>query len=141
MTTKMTTDEREAFLADLHVGIIGIARQEGAPLTVPVWYDYEPGGKAWVVTGVNSLKGRLLKQVDRISLCAQSEAMPYKYVSVEGTFSVRDSTEEELLAMAIRYLGEEGGKAYVESTGHENNITVLIDPDIWFTVDYAKTMG
>ncbi len=140
MSTKMTNSEREQFLADLHVGVIGIGRENGPPLTVPVWYDYEPGGLAWVITGADSLKARLLKRVEKISLCAQSEEMPYKYVSVEGGYTTRASTEKELLSMAIRYLGEEGGKAYVDATGHENNVTVLITPETWFTVDYAKTM-
>ena len=45
--TRMTEQEREAFLADLHVGVISIPRPDGPPLTVPIWYDYEPGGDIW----------------------------------------------------------------------------------------------
>ena len=46
MSLKMTKEEREAFLADLHVGVISIARDGRGPLTVPIWYDYEPGVKS-----------------------------------------------------------------------------------------------
>ena len=42
--TDMTTDEREAFLADLHVGILSIARDDKGPLALPIWYWYEDGG-------------------------------------------------------------------------------------------------
>jgi hypothetical protein len=38
----MTRAEREAYLADLHVGVISIERAGSAPLTVPIWYDYDP---------------------------------------------------------------------------------------------------
>ena len=34
----MTKQERETFLAAVHVGVISIERAEAAPLTVPIWY-------------------------------------------------------------------------------------------------------
>ncbi len=45
MSLAMTRQEREAFLADLHVGIISIDEPGRGPLTAPIWYDYEPGGE------------------------------------------------------------------------------------------------
>ena len=56
MSLKMTKEEREKFLADLHIGIISLARPDRAPLTVPIWYDYEPGGNLWIVTEPGSAK-------------------------------------------------------------------------------------
>jgi hypothetical protein len=52
MSLAMTRQEREAFLADVHVGIISIP--EPGQLTVPVWYSYEPGGELRLVTGRTS---------------------------------------------------------------------------------------
>ena len=46
-TLAMTQSEREQFLSELHVGVLGIERPDGPPLTVPVWYVYEPGGELW----------------------------------------------------------------------------------------------
>jgi nitroimidazol reductase NimA-like FMN-containing flavoprotein (pyridoxamine 5'-phosphate oxidase superfamily) len=43
--------EREAFLADVHVGVLGIGRADRAPLPVPVWYGYVPGQDLYFVTG------------------------------------------------------------------------------------------
>jgi len=58
--TRMSVDEREAFLANVYIGVLSIPRKEGAtPLTVPVWYDYEPGGEVWLITGGQSLKGQI----------------------------------------------------------------------------------
>ena len=40
----MTTEERQAFLADPHIGVISINAPDRGPLTAPIWYDYERGG-------------------------------------------------------------------------------------------------
>ncbi|MBO6564077.1 MAG: pyridoxamine 5'-phosphate oxidase family protein [Pseudomonadales bacterium] len=139
MSLKMSIDEREAFLAGLHVGVISIPREGRAPLTAPIWYDYKPGGEAWVITDANSLKGKAIQKAPQISLCAQSEDMPYKYVTIEGSFTTRPSTQEELLSMAIRYLGEEQGKAYADNPeGDGESILVSISTERWLTVDYGK---
>lgn len=136
----MSSNERELFLSALHVGIISIPRATKGPLTVPIWYDYEPGGEVWVITDTDSIKAKLLTKASRISLCAQTETEPYQYVSVEGPFTTRPSTQEELLAMAVRYLGEEQGQAYAENSagGGEGSIVVAIAPETWFSVDYNK---
>ena len=140
MSLTMSSSERELFLSALHVGIISIPGATKGPLTVPIWYDYQPGGEVWVITDADSIKAKLLTKASRISLCAQTETAPYQYVSVEGPFTTRPSTQEELLAMAVRYLGEERGQAYAENSagGGEGSIVVAIAPETWFSVDYNK---
>ena len=63
---KMSLAEREAFLADIHVGVVSIGREDKAPLTVPIWYEYEPGGKVWMITGTSSLKAAALASTDQL---------------------------------------------------------------------------
>ena len=84
MSTGMTVAEREAFLAGVHVGIISIGEAGRGPLTAPIWYAYEPGGELAIVIEAESRKAGLLREGGRVSLCAQDEQPPYKYVSVEG---------------------------------------------------------
>ncbi len=139
MSLKMTREEREAFLADLHVGVVSIGRQGKAPLTAPIWYDYEPGGKVWMIAGTDSLKAKALVETDDISLVAQAEAPPYKYVSVSGSCEKRDVAEGELLAMAIRYLGRKEGQAYADATSTGGTFVVEFTPHSWLTVDYSKS--
>ena len=139
MSLAMSRSEREAFLADIHVGVISIEEPGGPPLTVPIWYDYEPGGDVWMVMSQDSLKGKLLANVDRISLCAQSEQAPYSYVSIEGPFSITQRTHDHILHMAVRYLGAELGPEYAAaSEGGDDNIVVSITPETWYTADYNK---
>lgn len=144
MSLAMTKDEREAFLAGLHVGVLAIAEPGRGPLTVPIWYDYEPGGELWVITDRDSRKGRLLARAGRVSLCAQSEAPPYQYVSVEGPIVAIEPADRERHArpMARRYLGAELGDRYVEGTAEEReaagSVLVRVRPERWLTVDYRK---
>ena len=56
---------------------ISITEEGRGPLTVPIWYLYEPGGEVRVTTARTSRKALLLKRVERFSLCAQSETAPY----------------------------------------------------------------
>ena len=144
MSITMTKQEREAFLADVHVGVVSIAEQGRGPLAVPVWYVYEPGGELRFVTGRSSRKGKLLARAGRFSLCAQTETSPYKYVSVEGPIIAMEEAnlERDLRPLARRYLGTKGGDAYVESTrddpSYADNVLVRMRPERWLTVDYAK---
>jgi len=130
MDMKMNIDEREAFLAGLHVGVMAVERNDGPPLAIPVWYEYEPGGEVVIVIGVDSLKHRLVADAGRFSLCAQDENLPYKYVSVEGPVSsATDADVDDTRSMAHRYMGQELGDMYTEGTAR---------PERWFTLDYAK---
>ena len=144
MSLTMTTNEREEFLAGLHVGMISIAEPGRGPLTVPIWYGYEPGGELWIVTEADSRKGRLLQKVDRFSLCAQTETPPYKYVSVEGPITSIGPSDLEghERPLAHRYLGAEFGDRYIEATGGAHarggNILVKMRPERWLTTDYSK---
>lgn len=139
MSLTMSRAEREGFLADLHVGIVSIPQEHHGPLTVPIWYAYEPGGDVWMITGRNSVKGKLLSTARRISLCAQTETAPYRYVSVEGPFAISEVEQGQLESMAIRYLGDEAGRAYAANAGDgADSMIVSLTPQRWYTVDYNK---
>jgi nitroimidazol reductase NimA-like FMN-containing flavoprotein (pyridoxamine 5'-phosphate oxidase superfamily) len=144
MSLIMTKQERETFLADVHVGIISISEEGRGPLTVPVWYAYEPGGDLRIMTGRESRKGRLLARAGRFSLCVQTETSPYKYVSVEGPIVSTEAAdiERDLRPLARRYLGEKLGDRYVEETRdlptHNDNVLIRMRPERWLTTDYSK---
>jgi PPOX class probable F420-dependent enzyme len=144
MSLQMSRAEREAFLAGVHVGILSVAEPGRGPLAVPIWYGYEPGGELWIVTERDSRKGRLLQKAERVSLCAQSEAPPYKYVSVEGPIVAIAPSELERheRPLAHRYLGAELGERYLAATGgapaRAGNVVVRVRPERWLTTDYGK---
>ena len=123
MSLKMSIPEREAFLADVHVGVISIEQADAPPLTVPIWYDFRPDVGLWILTGKNSAKRRALDAAGRFSLVAQVETPPaYSYVSVEGSIVSVDEAdlEKHSRPMARRYFGEKLGDLYVESESDED---------------------
>ena len=132
--------EREQFLAEKHIGILSVAAQDGRPpASVPIWYDYTPGGNIRINTGASRRKARLIERAGALTLVVQREELPYQYVVVEGT--VVDSTTPAPLevreAIAIRYLGEDGGRAFVRSLGDADSVLFTIRPDRWFTADFS----
>jgi PPOX class probable F420-dependent enzyme len=133
----MTKTQREAFLADLHVGVVTIARDGAAPLAAPVWYSYEPGGDVVFVFESASEKIKLFEAAGRASLCVQNEAMPYKYVTVEGPAVVGDSDDAVQRTLAHKYLGPEIGDLYLGAIADTVSRVARITPTRWRTVDYT----
>ncbi|HWF17031.1 MAG TPA: pyridoxamine 5'-phosphate oxidase family protein [Acidimicrobiales bacterium] len=142
MTIAMTPQERETFLAGVHVGVLSVDDPGRAPLAVPVWYSYEPGGTVDVITDRNSLKANRLRAAGRFSLCAQTEVPPYGYVSVEGPIidTVDPVEPAALRTMAYRYLGPEFGELYLEATKDDapNSVLFRLAPERWRTADFTK---
>ncbi|MBV6703026.1 pyridoxamine 5'-phosphate oxidase family protein [Kitasatospora aureofaciens] len=139
----MSVEDREEFLAGLHVGILGVddPRDGGGPLLVPLWYSYRPGGLVTIQTGRETLKARLIRSAGRFSLCAQDESAPYRYVSVEGpVVAVEDPlppTEREELAR--RYLDADTATAYLAANHRQlaDDILIRMRPWRWRSVDFA----
>ena len=144
MDIKMTDEERQVFLSETRVGIISIAQETRGPLTVPVWYDYKPGGEVRVWTSTSSRKFRLLGKVTRISFCVQ-EPTPsyYKYVSIEGPFTLQQvDPERDIHGMALRYYGKNYGEQYftdvLRTEEWKNTCMICIHPERWYTADFSK---
>ncbi|MEA2624480.1 MAG: hypothetical protein QOD06_525 [Candidatus Binatota bacterium] len=141
MSFAMTREEREAFLSETHIGVFAVAEDGRGPLAVPVWYAYEPGGSIRFVTGGSSRKATLLRAGGRAGLCVQTEATPYRYVSVEGPAEVgTPDFERDVRRVALRYLGAELGEKYLQETEGEraDYVLVTIRPERWYSVDYSK---
>ena len=131
--------ERQQFLADKHVGVLSVAADGGPPASVPIWYDYSVGGNLRIMTGASSRKARLIDRAGAVTLVVQREELPYQYVVVEGT--VVDATTpaptDVQEAIAIRYLGEEAGPAFVKSLAGVEEVLFTIRPDRWLSADFS----
>jgi PPOX class probable F420-dependent enzyme len=135
-----TEPERQDFLAGKHVAVLSVAATDGRPpASVPIWYDYAPGGNILINTGASSRKSRLIEQAGAVTLTVQREEPPYQYVVVEGTV-VETTTPTPLQvreAIAIRYLGEELGRAFVGSLEDQASVLFTVRPDRWLTADFS----
>jgi PPOX class probable F420-dependent enzyme len=135
----MTSEERQAFLAELHVGVIAVERPGRAPLSVPVWYGYQPGGDLMVWTDAGSVKEKLIRAAGRFALTAQDERPPYRYVTAEGPVSgIEPVDRDTALSIAVRYLGEKDGTAFTEQYLTSNSVLIRMRPQRWLSLDYSK---
>ena len=136
----MTKQERDAFLADVHVGILAVDEPERGPLALPIWYQYADGVVTIGMDG-DSLKARLLRAAGRATLTVQTETPPYLYASVEGPVRVLSEHRDDL-EMATRYLGVEMGEWYAANNpSTERSVVVELIPEHWRTMDFGKAMG
>jgi hypothetical protein len=148
MPKPLNRTEREAFLAETHVGVLTMTDGTRGPLTTPVWYLYEQGGDIVFCTRNDTRKARLLAVGARVSFLVQIEGdiaagkLP-KYVTVEGPVVRLDPADldRDLRPIVHRYLGQAIGDGYLAATRGEeatDEVVVHIRPERWFTRDFAS---
>ena len=134
----MSTEQREAFLAGLHVGILSIQRDDKGPLALPIWYQYEEG-QVLIHIARDSVKAKLLRRHGRATMTVQDETPPYRYVMVEGPVTVAHEGRD-ISSMAIRYLGDELGRQYAaDNPVTDESVVARLTPERWLTTDYGAT--
>ncbi|MDQ0387168.1 nitroimidazol reductase NimA-like FMN-containing flavoprotein (pyridoxamine 5'-phosphate oxidase superfamily) [Streptomyces sp. DSM 42143] len=135
----LTREEREQFLAEPHIAALAVdAGADRAPLTVPIWYQYAPGGDVWIMTGLDSRKNQLIKAAGRFTLMVDRLEPTIRYVSVEGpVVETVAATEEDLREMAARYLPADKVDGYVAfaSAEHGDQVVVRMRPERWVSSD------
>jgi uncharacterized protein len=135
-----TETQRQKFLAAKHVAVLSVAATDGRPpASIPIWYDYTPGGQIRVNTGASSRKATLIEQAGAVTLVVQHEEPPYQYVVVEGTVveTTKPTPADVREEIAIRYLGEEGGREFVRGMDSQTTVLFTIRPDRWLTADFS----
>jgi hypothetical protein len=135
----LSTSEREQFLAEPHIAALSVsAGPDRGPLTVPIWYQYIPGGEVWVLTSPGSRKARLIEQAGRFSLMVERVEPTVRYVSVEGAATrTIPRTHELLLEMTQRYLPPAKVESYLEFARTElsDEVAIYLQPQRWLSAD------
>lgn len=138
----MSKQAREAFLAEPRIAALSVANgPDRGPLTVPIWYDYTPGGEAWVLTGRTSKKAELIRAAQRFTLMVEQSEPTIEYVSVEGPITREEpSTQDLLRAMTARYLPADKVDGYLEmaNSEHEENVVFYLRPEHWLSADLGS---
>ena len=100
----MSEAARAAFLAEAKVAVLATSAEDGPPLAVPVWFEWDDG-RARFFTGVQSPKMRRIARDPRVSLLVANPAgEPEQWVLIEGTAVVSSAGAFELAErLAHRY--------------------------------------
>lgn len=138
----LSKDDREHFFAEAHVAALSVDAGTGrGPLTVPIWYQYSPGGQPWILTGAGSRKHRLIESAGHFSLMVDRVEPTVRYVAVDGPVSrIEPSTNEQLIEMATRYLQGEALERYIEFSlrEHADSVAVHLTPQHWLSADMGS---
>lgn len=138
----LSKDERERFLAEPHIAALSVsAGADRGPLTVPIWYQYQPGSDPWVLTGVGSRKHRLIEAAGHFSLMVEQVEPSVRYVAVDGPVaSIGPGGDEHLIEMTKRYLAPEKVDEYLEFARREHGESVIIHlkPQHWLSADLGS---
>jgi hypothetical protein len=137
--TSLSVRDRESFLAEPHVAALSVSAGRGrGPFTVPIWYQYSPGGEAWVLTPAVSGKVRLIERAGRFTLMVQRVMPTTRYASVEGPVTrTVPGTDELLWEIAARYLPSDQVRPYIEFANAElgQHVAIYLRPERWLTAD------
>jgi hypothetical protein len=139
----LSVEDREKFLAEPRIGALSVVeRPDRGPLTVPIWYQYTPGGELWVLSAPDARKTRAIEAAGRFSLMVERTEPTIRYVSVEGPVIRTSPGSTELSReMAARYLPPDKVDAYVEYERTElgEHIAIYLRPEHWLSTDLGST--
>ena len=137
--SSLSARDRESFLAEPHVAALSVSAGQGrGPLTVPIWYQYTPGGEAWILTEAASRKARLIAATGRFTLMVERVLPTHRYVSVEGPVTrTVPETDELSREMAARYLPPDKVAAYLDfaKTELDDQVAIYLRPERWLAAD------
>jgi hypothetical protein len=135
----LSIEEREQFLAEPHIGALSVVeRPDRAPLTVPIWYQYSPGGELWVLTAPGSRKTRAIETAGRFSLMVQRTEPTIRYVWVDGpVIRAAAGSDKRSQEIAVRYLppNKVGDFLEYERTHLGEHIAIYMRPEHWLSAD------
>lgn len=134
--------DREDFLAEPHVAALAVAAgADRAPLTVPIWYQYSPGGQPWILTGTGSRKHRLIEAAGRFTLMVERVEPTTRYVSVSGDVSrIAPGTDAHLEEMTRRYLSGDAADRYLAFAREHlgEHVVIALEPQQWLSADMGS---
>lgn len=134
----LSRDTEQTVLAQPHVAVIAVDEAGRPPLAVPIWYAYEPGGDAWIITERDSLKAKAIRAAGACTLVVDEVQPRTRYVSVAcDLVDERPATPDDGRAMAERYLPPEAVEGYLEFAGANIGAEVVLTlrPIRWRSAD------
>jgi nitroimidazol reductase NimA-like FMN-containing flavoprotein (pyridoxamine 5'-phosphate oxidase superfamily) len=99
--------ERDAFLAGPYVGALSLARADGSPLVLPIWYRWDGTAvRLWTAPAFPWVAR--LPSEPRVAFAVFEHAVPFRAVSIRGMAAIRTGTFAELRdeahAIVARYI-------------------------------------
>ena len=129
----MQPAERDVFLREPHTAVLATVSRNGRVHAVPVWYLWD-GAAFRIITERDSVKHRNARRAGRASLCVDQREGGFRYVTAEGSVSVRENVSyQERLDLHSHYRGAEAARRVVDRGGHERMVLLVLQPENWLS--------
>lgn len=127
------------FLKGAHLASLATLRPDGRPHVTPVWYEWD--GYEFIVSAFrNAQKLQNVARKGFAALSIYTQELPYQQVSIEGTAHVGSQVDGVWRErVAVRYLGEAAGRAYVKDTADMEFIAIHVRPIKWTTEGFETS--
>jgi len=121
-------DNLEELLGQPNVAVLATVDSRGRPHAVPIWFLYEDGTFI-MSTGRGTQKHRNIERNPEVTLVVDRRAVPYYAVMAQGRAEIGPRlSEEERTRMAVRYLGAERARGYLERRRDQDSISIRLRP-------------
>ena len=128
---EMTIAQRDAFLMAPRIGTLSMLTASGAPIAIPIWYDWD-GERVRMFTSGGSAKVARIRRDPRACLTvAEPAGVPEAWVSIEGQAWIEEGTGFALARrLAPRYYPPEQAERTLVSWGRvaAEWVTIIIEP-------------
>lgn len=89
---EMSVARRDAFLRQPRIGVLATLGTTGAPLALPIWYEWD-GTRARMFSSVSAPKVARLRRDGRVCLTvAEPVGVPEAWVAIEGVAAIEEGT-------------------------------------------------
>jgi hypothetical protein len=129
---------REQFLAEPRTAALSVSLGSSrGPLTVPIWYQYTPGGEPWVLTGAGTRKAQSIEAAGFFSLMAQRLEPTRRYVAVDGAVSqIQPATDDQIVELTLRHLSGDAADRHIDFLRNRGeHLAITMRPEHWLYVD------
>ncbi len=121
-------ESRQEFLREPNVAVLATVGPGGRAHAAPIWHLYQDG-MFIMGTGRGSQKHRNVEARPEITLVVDRRTLPYYAVMAQGKAEIGPPlSDDQRMQMAVRYLGEELGRAYIARTSGEGSVTIRLRP-------------
>src|SRR5690348_13566397 len=116
MKLALTAPELRSLLDGPSPATLTLYREDGEAVTSPVWYRVNGDDLEFVVAATDK-KLEHLRRDPRVIVLVFEAARPFRGVQVRGRVIVAPDVDSQTrFAIASRYLGPDGGRAYADLT-------------------------
>jgi len=139
----MTSDVREQFLRQPHIGVLATLRRDGRPYTVPVWWLWQDG-VFWLTGTTSRVWCRQLQHDPRASLCIEALQPVAGHVGVDGLVEAKLLPDFDIWPISRQLVDKyvpDTPDAFFANMQTEPRLLFRLTPEVWRAIDMRVYEG